>query len=45
MNCPSDLTDMEWRPVKPIVDRVQFVKHNPRDLLKAMFYVVTGGTQ
>lgn len=45
MSYPSDLTDMEWKRVKPILDRFQFVKHDPRDLLNAMFYVVTGGTQ
>jgi putative transposase len=37
---PSDLTDKEWKRVRPILDRFRFVKHDPRQLLNAMLYLV-----
>jgi len=42
---PSDLTDAEWKRVEPIFDRFQFVEHNPREILNAIFYIVKGGVQ
>ena len=42
---PSDLTDAEWKRVKPILDRFQFVKHHPRELLNAMLHLVKSGLQ
>jgi putative transposase len=48
-NCPdrypSDLTDAEWKRVKPILDRFQFVEHDPREILNAIFYLLKGGVQ
>ncbi len=42
---PSDLTDAEWKRVKPILDRFQFVEHDPREILNAIFYILKGGVQ
>jgi putative transposase len=42
---PSDLTDAEWKRVKPIFDRFRFDEHNPRELLNAVFYLVKSGCQ
>ena len=42
---PSDLTDAEWKRVKPIFDRFQFVEHSPREILNGIFYVLKGGVQ
>lgn len=41
----SDLTDAEWKQVKPIFDRFRFNKHHPRDVLNAIFYLLKTGCQ
>lgn len=41
----SDLTDAEWKRVRPLFDRFWFRKHHPRDLLNAMLYLVKTGCQ
>jgi putative transposase len=42
---PFDLTDKEWKRVQPILDRFRFVKHDPRQLLNAILYLVKSGLQ
>ena len=36
---PSDLTDAEWKRIEPIFDRFRFDRHDPRELLNAVFYL------
>ncbi|WP_118827774.1 transposase [Salinibacter ruber] len=35
----------EWKRVKPIIGRFQFVKHHPRELLNRMLHLVKSGLQ
>ena len=40
---PSNLTDAEWKQIKSIFDRFQFVEHDPRTILNGILYVLKGG--
>jgi putative transposase len=42
---PSDLTDAEWKRIEPIFDRFRFDRHDPRELLNAVFYLLKSGCQ
>ena len=37
---PSDLTDAEWKCIKPIFDRSRFSGLDPRELVNAVFYLL-----
>ena len=48
MGCSTDLTDKQWSMIEPIFETNKggnFVKHNKRDLVNAVLYLVKTGCQ
>lgn len=41
----SDLTDAQWKRIKPFFERQTFRKHHPREIMNALFYLVKSGCQ
>lgn len=41
----SDLTDAQWKLIKPLFARQTFRKHHPRSILNALFYLSKTGCQ
>lgn len=41
----SDLTDAHWKAIKPFLAHQRFLKHHPRNVLDALFYLNKTGCQ